>query len=477
MTQTAITPTRAQDFPEWYQQVIRAADLAEPSPVRGCMTIKPNGYAIWEAIQAAFDARIKAMGVRNAYFPLLIPLSYFSREAAHVDGFAKECAVVTHHRLEAGPDGGLVPAAPLEEPLVVRPTSEMIIGEAMACWVQSWRDLPLKLNQWGNVMRWEMRPRIFLRTSEFLWQEGHNAFASGQEADADARAMLDVYVAFARDVLALPSVPGQKTEDEKFPGAQATYTFEMMMQDGKALQSGTSHDMGQNFARSCGITFQDAQGREQYAHTTSWGISSRLIGALIMTHGDDDGLILPPRVAPEQVAIVPVMKGDDAALVEHCQALAAQLRAAGVRAEVDARDARTGDKIWGAVKRGVPLRVEIGGREMAAGQVTHTRRDLGRESKTTCPLPDFVAAAPGLLDAIHGNLLARAERRLAEHTHDVPDVAALDAFFAGHTGFARAPASVLHDPGFEEVKKRYALTPRCLPFANGGEKVIIARAY
>jgi prolyl-tRNA synthetase len=471
MTQTAITPTRAQDFPEWYQQVIRAADLAEPSPVRGCMTVKPNGYAIWEGLQAAFDKEIKAMGVRNAYFPLLIPLSYFSREAEHVDGFAKECAVVTHHRLEAG-EHGLVPAAPLEEPLVIRPTSEMIIGDAMARWVQSYRDLPLKLNQWANVMRWEMRPRLFLRTSEFLWQEGHNAFASGAEADADARAVLDMYVRVAREVLALPSIPGRKTEDEKFPGAEVTYAFEMMMQDGKALQSGTSHYMGQNFAKSCGIKYQTREGAEEYAHTNSWAITSRLIGALIMTHGDDDGLILPPNIAPEQVAIVPLPGGEEAA-----QGLAAQLRDKGVRAEVDARDARAGDKIWGAVKRGVPLRVEIGAREAEAGTVTHVRRDLGRGSKTTVGTAQFLGQAPALLDSIQADLLACAERRLADNTHDTHDTHDLDAFFADGTGFARCPASVLQDPALEDIAKRHGVTPRCLPFADGGEKVIVARAY
>lgn len=477
MAKTAITPTRAQDFPEWYQQVIRAAELAENAPVRGCMTIRPYGYAIWEAIQAAFDARIKAMGVQNAYFPLLIPLSYFSREAEHVDGFAKECAVVTHHRLEAGPDGGLVPAAPLDEPLVVRPTSEMIIGDAMARWVQSYRDLPLKLNQWGNVMRWEMRPRIFLRTSEFLWQEGHNAFATADEADADARRVLDEFETELRDLLAMPAIAGTKTPDERFPGAVETYALEVLMQDGKALQASTSHYLGDSFARSCGIKFQDKEGQEAFAHTNSWAISSRLIGGLIMLHADDDGLVLPPRVAPEQVAILPVMKGEDAALLEHCEALAARLRAAGIRAQMDARDMRTPDKMWGAVKRGVPLRVEIGGREMEAGSVTHVRRDLGRESKTTCSLEDFVATAPDLLDSIQVDLLAQAEKRLAEATHDVADLAALEAFFAEGTGFARCPAPILQDQAFEDIKRRHALTPRCLPFADGGQTVIIARAY
>ena len=302
---TAITPTREKDFPEWYQQVIKAADMAESSPVRGCMIIKPYGYAVWENMQRIFDDRIKECGVQNAYFPLLIPLEFISREAEHVDGFAKECAVVTHHRLEEGEDGKLIPAGKLEEPYVIRPTSETIIGDSMARWVQSYRDLPLKLNQWCNVMRWEMRTRMFLRTSEFLWQEGHNAFENEDQAREDMHKMIGEYADFAENSLALPVIRGFKTADERFPGAKDTMTIEVMMQDGKALQAGTSHYLGQNFAKSCGIKFQDREKQEQYAHTTSWGISTRLIGAMIMTHGDDDGMIMPPRIAPYPLVIIP----------------------------------------------------------------------------------------------------------------------------------------------------------------------------
>ncbi|MEC7575826.1 MAG: aminoacyl--tRNA ligase-related protein, partial [Pseudomonadota bacterium] len=279
---TAITPTREENFPEWYQQVIKSADMAENSPVRGCMIIKPYGYALWENMQQVFDGMIKKLDVKNAYFPLLIPLNFIAKEADHIDGFAKECAVVTHHRLEANDEGKLVPAGELEEPYVIRPTSETIIGDSMARWVQSYRDLPMKLNQWCNVMRWEMRTRLFLRTSEFLWQEGHNCFATAEEARADALLMQETYREFVEDYLALPVITGEKTEDERFPGADATFTIEAMMQDGKALQAGTSHDLGQNFSKSSGIKFQAQDGSEQHAYTTSWGISTRLIGGMIM---------------------------------------------------------------------------------------------------------------------------------------------------------------------------------------------------
>ncbi|MDD3020118.1 MAG: proline--tRNA ligase, partial [Alphaproteobacteria bacterium] len=304
---TAITPTRAESFPEWYQSVVKAADMAENSPVRGAMVIKPYGYGIWEQIQRALDDKIKEEGVQNAYFPLLIPLSFISREAEHVDGFAKECAVVTHHRLEMGSEGKLVPSpsAELEEPFVIRPTSETIIGDSMSKWVQSYRDLPLLLNQWCNVMRWEMRTRLFLRTSEFLWQEGHNAFETAEQAEADARKMLEVYRSLYVDFLAMSAFCGEKTADERFPGAVHTYTIESMMQDGKSLQAATSHNLGQNFAKSCQIKFQGRDGNEHFAHTTSWGLSTRSIGGLIMTHGDDDGLRIPPRIAPTQVMILP----------------------------------------------------------------------------------------------------------------------------------------------------------------------------
>ncbi|MEG2327808.1 MAG: aminoacyl--tRNA ligase-related protein, partial [Akkermansia sp.] len=309
--QTAITPTRAQDFPEWYQQVIKAADMAENSEVRGCMVIKPWGYAIWELIQRDLDQRFKATGHTNAYFPLLIPLSYLEKEAEHAEGFATECAVVTHHRLEAIKDEKtgktrMIPQGELAEPFVIRPTSETVIGAAFARWTSSYRDLPLLINQWCNVMRWEMRPRIFLRTAEFLWQEGHTAHETAQEALTEAHTMHKVYEDFQRDVLAIPTIPGEKTEAERFPGAEQTFTVEAMVQDRKAIQAGTSHFLGQNFSKSQNICFAGRDNTQQFAWTSSWGVSTRMIGALIMMHSDDDGLVCPPRVAPQQIVIIPV---------------------------------------------------------------------------------------------------------------------------------------------------------------------------
>ncbi|MEL6898268.1 MAG: aminoacyl--tRNA ligase-related protein, partial [Planctomycetota bacterium] len=303
---TAISPTRSEDYPEWYQQVIRAADLAENSPVRGCMVIKPWGYQLWENMQRALDDMFKATGHQNAYFPLFIPMSYLEKEAEHVEGFAKECAVVTHHRLEPDPDGGLRPAGKLEEPLIVRPTSETIIGDTYSRWVQSYRDLPILINQWANVVRWEMRTRMFLRTAEFLWQEGHTVHATQQEAIDETRQMLDVYATFAEEWMAMPVIRGEKTPLERFPGAVSTLSIEAMMQDRKALQAGTSHFLGQNFSRAQSIQFQDTEGNLQFAWTTSWGVSTRLVGALIMSHADDDGLVLPPKLAASHVVILPI---------------------------------------------------------------------------------------------------------------------------------------------------------------------------
>ncbi|HVS24122.1 MAG TPA: aminoacyl--tRNA ligase-related protein, partial [Gammaproteobacteria bacterium] len=350
---TAITPTRAENYAEWYQQVIAGADLAENSPVRGCMIIRPWGYALWENMQRALDDMIKATGHQNAYFPLFIPLSFLQKEAAHVEGFAKECAVVTHHRLEAGPDGKLVPSGELEEPLIVRPTSETIIGDAFARWVQSYRDLPLLINQWANIVRWEMRTRLFLRTTEFLWQEGHTAHATREEAVAETMRMLDVYATFAEDWMAVPVIKGEKTEGERFPGADSTFTIEAMMQDRKALQAGTSHFLGQNFARASNIQFLDRNGGHQHAWTTSWGVTTRLIGALLMTHSDDDGFVLPPKLAPQHVVIVPIFRSDDEKprVLDYCRKLAAELRAqryadAPVRVLVDEREERGGEKVW-----------------------------------------------------------------------------------------------------------------------------------
>ena len=478
---TAITPTRAEDFPEWYQQVIKAADLAENAPVRGCMIIKPYGYAIWENIQRLLDDKIKDCGVQNAYFPLLIPIEYLSKEAEHIDGFAKECAVVTHHRLEKDAAGKLVPApaAKLEAPFVIRPTSETIIGEAMAGWINSYRDLPYKLNQWCNVMRWELRPRIFLRTTEFLWQEGHNAFASAEEARADALHMLGVYREFMENSLALPVFAGEKTADERFPGAIATYTVEAMMQDGKALQAGTSHDLGQTFSKSANIKFQGRDGQEHFAHTTSWGVSTRSIGGLIMTHGDDDGVIMPPAVAPYPVVIIPFVKDEAGrgAVIAHCQKLAAQIKSLGIRVHVDVTEERSSNKMWKYIKSGVPLRVEVGDKEMAAGQVTVTPRDLGKDAKQTIGTDQFLAELPNTLMALQTRLLDRARKFRDTHVFDVKTVADIAEFYkADKMGLVRADAAILNDPALVAVRKEFSLSPRCLPFDTPGT-VLIGRSY
>jgi len=327
-SQSAISPTRQQDYPEWYQQVVKAGDLAETSAVRGCMVIKPWGYGIWENLQRQLDRRIKETGHQNAYFPLFIPLSFFEKEASHVQGFAKECAIVTHHRLEEK-NGKLVPTGPLEEPLIVRPTSETIIGDSFSKWVQSYRDLPVLINQWCNVVRWEMRTRLFLRTSEFLWQEGHTAHATESEALEETRLMHEVYREFMENVLGLAVIPGEKTEGERFPGAVNTYTVEAMVQDRKAIQAGTSHYLGQNFAKASDIKFVNEAGNFEHAYTTSWGVSTRLIGALIMTHSDDDGLRLPPKVAPSHVVILPIIPKPELAgkVTEFAKNLVAKLRA------------------------------------------------------------------------------------------------------------------------------------------------------
>ncbi len=477
---TAITPTREENFPEWYQQVIKAAEMAENSPVRGCMIIKPYGYALWENMQNTFDGMIKDAGVDNVYFPLLIPLEFMSREAKHVEGFAKECAVVTHHRLEADEDGNLIPAGKLEEPYIIRPTSETIIGDAMVRWIQSYRDLPLKLNQWCNVMRWEMRTRLFLRTSEFLWQEGHNAFETAKEANDDALKMLEAYRAFSEDHLALPVITGEKTEEERFPGADNTYTIEAMMQDGKALQAGTSHNLGQNFAKSIGIKFQSRSGDEEFAHTTSWGISTRMIGGMIMTHADDDGMIMPPRVAPHQVVIIPILREDQdaSALNNYVDDLKARLKAANIRVRVDDRDMRTPDKMWDSIKKGIPVRVEIGMREVEEGVLTYIRRDLGKDSKRTCTIAEFLETIQAILDEFHDALFARAVAFREEHTSEASDLAGLKAFFEkDNIGFVRVPVSVMQEDGYEDVMKEYSLTTRCMPFADNGKIVIIGKAY
>ncbi len=476
---SAISPTREEDFPEWYQQVIKAADMAENAPVRGCMIIKPYGFALWENMQRVFDGMIKKLGVENAYFPLLIPLEYIAKEAEHIDGFAKECAVVTHSKLESDGEGGLKPAGELAEPFIIRPTSETIIGESFSKWINSYRDLPMKLNQWCNVMRWEMRPRLFLRTSEFLWQEGHNAFATAEESNADARLMVDKYREFAEDYLAIPMIVGEKTADERFPGAIATYTMEAIMQDGKALQAGTSHDLGQTFSTAADITFQDQNGDNKRAWTTSWGISTRLIGGMIMSHADDDGMIMPPRVAPVQVAILPIVKGDDNDdLFAFCEKIKDRLAEKNIRVKFDDSDKRSSDKMWATIKQGVPVRVEIGGREMEEGKLTYVPRDLGRDGKQTLEVDQFVASIEDILDRIQQSIFDRAKSRMKDQMREVDNLDDLHKIFVdAEPVLVMMPTSLLEDPKFEAIKKEFSIKTCCMPFAHNGEKVMVGKSY
>ncbi len=511
----ALPVTREDNFPEWYQAVVDQADLAETSPVRGCMIVKPWGWGVWELIQASLDARIKETGHENCYFPLFIPMSFIAQEASHVEGFAKEMAVVTHHRLKAV-DGKLVvdPTSELEEPLVVRPTSETIIGDAFRRWVSSYRDLPILINQWANVVRWEMRTRMFLRTTEFLWQEGHTAHATKEDALEETLKMLEVYRELAEDVLAMPVMTGEKPENERFPGADATYSIEAMMQDGKALQAGTSHYLGTNFARAQSIRYQSATGELEYCHTTSWGVSTRLIGGVIMTHGDDDGLRLPPRIAPKQIVIVPMLreKPEDADLLAYCEKLAAdigRLAAFGqpVRVKLDKKATRSANKRWDWLRRGAPILLEVGPRDMANGQVTMIRRDRLRDGDKIISAglgrDEFLAQAPGLLAEIQQTLFAEAKARLDGNIRsDLKDFAAIAAYFGAASddddksafkGWVRAPWARPTGAELEQVEARLKalkLTLRNAPMGQAGaagscvftgrpaiEEILIARAY
>ena len=475
---SAISPRRAEDYPEWYQQVVRAAELAENSPVRGCMVIKPWGYRVWENLRDRLDAMLRATGHVNAYFPLFIPLSYLQKEAQHVEGFAKECAVVTHHRLEAGPDGKLVPAGELEEPLIVRPTSETIIGAVYAKWVESYRDLPILINQWANVVRWEMRTRLFLRTAEFLWQEGHTVHETRDEAWAETLKILGIYRDFAEQYLAMPVLTGEKTASERFPGADNTFCIEGMMQDRKALQAGTSHFLGQNFAKASEITYMAREGgRREFAWTTSWGVSTRLIGGMVMTHGDDDGMIMPPRVAPAHVAILPIFRKDDerAKVLPYCEELAARLRAQSydgrpVEVVFDTRDMNAGEKSWQWIKKGIPVRVEVGPRDLANDSVFVGRRDKGPKERYGQKRDEFVAGIGALLGEIQSGLLARALAHREANTRDVDSWDDFRAWFTPasaekpeiHGGFARS-----HWCGSAacetKTREELAVTIRCLP--------------
>lgn len=447
MIKHALNVTRERNFAAWYQEVISEADLAEESGVRGCMVIRPWGYGIWERIQKLMDAEIKLAGVENCYFPLFIPISFFEKEADHVDGFAKEMAVVTHHRL-VHKDGKLVPDpdSKLEEPLVVRPTSETLIGAAMSRWVQSWRDLPLMVNQWANVVRWEMRTRMFLRTSEFLWQEGHTAHVDKSDAMSETMRALEMYRAFAEGPLAMPVVAGEKPENERFPGAVATYSIEAMMQDGKALQAGTSHYLGIGFAEAAGIKYQDKDGCQQLAHTTSWGVSTRMIGGVIMTHGDDDGLRCPPQIAPQQIVIVPMLRDndDDAVVLDYCKSLATELRGQSafgepLRVLLDTKAIKASNKRWAWVKKGAPVIIEVGPRDVGEGKAAVLRRDRlykddGKLATAFTPRADLVAKASALIEEIQTNLHQEAKARL--HANIRRDVTDLAAHYAGNDKFA-----------------------------------------
>ena len=483
---------RAEDYSKWYNELVVKADLAENSGVRGCMVIKPYGYAIWEKMQAELDRMFKETGHQNAYFPLFIPKSYFSKEASHVDGFAKECAVVTHYRLRTGEDGKIEvdPDAKLEEELIVRPTSETIIWDTYRGWIQSYRDLPLLINQWANVVRWEMRTRLFLRTAEFLWQEGHTAHATQTEAIAEAEQMMNVYADFAENFMAIPVIKGVKSANERFAGAIETYCIEALTQDGKALQAGTSHFLGQNFAKAFDVKFANQEGKQEYVWATSWGVSTRLMGALVMTHSDDNGLVLPPNLAPIQVVIVPIYKGDEqlAAISEEAKQLIARLRKLGISVKYDDRTTyKPGWKFNEYELKGVPVRVAIGPNDLANGTFEVARRD--NLSKETVLSTDIVSYISDLLEEMQKNLFAKALNYREEHITEVNSFDEFKDMLDKKGGFISAhwdgtPATE------EKIKELTKATIRCIPLdrkeeagtcvftgAPSAGRVLFARAY
>jgi prolyl-tRNA synthetase len=481
---------RAEDYSQWYLDVIKASQLADYAPVKGCMVIRPEGYALWEAIQRDLDRRFKDTGHVNAYFPLLIPTSFLAKEAAHVEGFAMECAVVTHSRLQKDPSGtGLVPVSALEEPLVIRPTSETVIGHMYAQWIQSYRDLPVLINQWCNIMRWEMRTRLFLRTAEFLWQEGHTAHETAEQGEEETLRMLDVYAAFSEEFLAVPVIKGRKTDAEKFPGAVTTYCIEGLMQDGKALQAGTSHNLGQNFSRAFDIKFLGRDQKQQHVWTTSWGVSTRLIGALIMAHSDDEGLVLPPKVAPTVVAIVPIFRGDEerAQIKAFTDKLVAELvggqvrppRVSGEGVEsftwdrethqqivVDWRDNRPGDKQYHWEQRGVPFRIEVGPRDVAAGAFVLKKR-LDRSKETVAVGDASRAWLVDKLDQVQRDMLGRARAFRDASTRRADSYDELKRIIGSEGGFVRCYFKP--DRAIEaKIKDETKATVRCIPFDQSG---------
>lgn len=485
--------SRSEDYSKWYNELVVKADLADNSGVRGCMVIKPYGFAIWEKMQAELDRMFKETGHQNAYFPLFIPKSYFSKEASHVDGFAKECAVVTHYRLKNAEDGsGVVvdPDARLEEELIVRPTSETIIWDTYRKWIQSYRDLPILVNQWANVVRWEMRTRLFLRTAEFLWQEGHTAHATEAEAIAEAEQMMNVYADFAENFMAVPVIKGLKTESERFAGALETYCIEALMQDGKALQAGTSHFLGQNFAKAFDVKFADKEGKLDHVWATSWGVSTRLMGALIMTHSDDNGLVLPPNLAPDQVVIVPIYRNEEqlAAASEVANKLMSELRAKGIRVKFDDRDThKPGWKFNEYELKGVPVRIAIGPKDVENGTVEVARRDL--LTKELMPAAEAAQAIEGLLKDIQAKLFEKAVDYRSEHTTKVDTYEQFKEVLEQKGGFVLA-----HWDGSaeteEQVKNETKATIRCIPLDGDDEpgecmvtgkpsarRVLFAKAY
>ena len=480
----AIAPSRSEDFPEWYQQVVRASDLAENSEVRGCMVIKPWGYGLWEQIQSQLDKMFKDTGHKNAYFPLLIPLSYLEKEAEHAEGFATECAVVTHHRLEAQKDENgktkMIPTGKLSEPFIIRPTSETIIGAAFARWIESYRDLPLLINQWANVMRWEMRPRLFLRTAEFLWQEGHTVHETSDEAWEETEKILDVYEKFAREHLAIPVLTGEKTENERFPGADRTLCIEAMVQDKKAIQAGTSHFLGQNFSKASDISFAGRDGSKEFGWTTSWGVSTRLVGTLIMAHGDDDGIKLPPMVAPTQVVILPIVPKEENrdSVMTAVHKLADRLddaKYAGLplRVEVDDRDMHGGAKNWEWIKKGAPIRVEIGPRDVEKGSVAVARRDKPHKEKQFIEAQEFLEEVGNILQQIQSNLLEEATEFRDANMQKIDSMEEFIKFFTPsntekpeiHGGFALCHWAGSNEEE-EKIAKDYKVTIRCIPHGD-----------
>jgi prolyl-tRNA synthetase len=469
-----ITP-RSEDYSRWYTDVVTQSRMADYSPVKGCMVIRPHGYALWENMQATLDRMFKETGHQNAYFPLFIPKSFLAKEAEHVEGFAKECAIVTHSRLKAVEVDGKVtlipdPASALEEELVIRPTSETIIYSMFAKWIQSYRDLPLLLNQWANVVRWELRTRLFLRTTEFLWQEGHTAHATEDEAEAEARRMLDVYATFAEDYMAVPVLKGVKTEKEKFAGALRTYAIEALMQDNRGLQAGTSHNLGQNFAKAFEVKFQDETGEWRHTWNTSWGASTRMVGAIVMTHGDDNGLVLPPRLAPVQVAIVPIWKAADAVdrILGAARDVEARLKAKGLRVKLDERENLSpGFKFNEWEMLGVPIRIELGPKDLEKGSVVCVKRP--NRAKTFVPLAELEAKVASLLEEVQAEMLAAAKARREAATYRVDSYDDFKKTLEEKGGFLMAHHCG-KTPCEIAIQDETKATIRCLPFDFVDEK-------